>query len=440
MVEYSGDTIAVGVIACILWPFSLFCTVFSSCLLHRHRREVRLKHAGGGASSSGGGAAAKGFPMWLRCCFLLAAVFAMCCLTCVAALQWLPVEEGINIDALHRTLITEFDAYSRWCSILIKFTVGTFAMTKLFAYLFFFIKQRTVRPFAAVMSRLEKLVLLMSGGLIPFGIMAVILAQGDQNGLDSTCQLYLPIELLIVMLLADSTLSFLYLYLFVQPLRETMRANGEARRMKEEKAGGKATTIASGARVSDLSSLTTSRPPAASGHTNALELLMKKNTYACVAAVSASAFAMSFMLAAHRSNDQHTRKWVSVIGGTDALVTVLSLVYVMHKPTASNTAAGAQHANGSTLSAPTSPLPGASVASPHLSTTGTAPSLKFPRITAGGMGSTTCNRLTPPMTPLQTTSPLVQRDSVSAATLLPVLPELTAPPLSSPPDDELERS
>ena len=128
MTPYSPNTITAGSLACLLSALALGALVISLRILYAHRMELKSKHGSNVAL-------ARGFPLLLRCCFALGAAFALVCCACTLALQWLRVEEDINIDPFHRASISQFDEPSRCCSALQKFAVGAFALTKLFAYL-----------------------------------------------------------------------------------------------------------------------------------------------------------------------------------------------------------------------------------------------------------------------------------------------------------------
>lgn len=128
-------------------------------------------------------------------------------------------------------------------------------------------------------SRLEKMVLLATLGVVPFAGITAVVAEGEQNGLDGTCQLNLAAYLLGTMAGVDITLSLLYLHLFIQPLRETIAAN-EAAMTHIRPAAYQA--VAHPTHVITIKDDTSATHPPATLNT-ALEKVMRTNTYACIA-------------------------------------------------------------------------------------------------------------------------------------------------------------
>lgn len=79
------------------------------------------------------------------------------------------------------------------------------------------------------MNWLEKMVLQNTVGILLALVVPLWLVQGDRSALDGTCVLNVPVPITSALFVSDLLLSAAYLYLFIQPLRETMHAN-EARR------------------------------------------------------------------------------------------------------------------------------------------------------------------------------------------------------------------
>jgi hypothetical protein len=80
-----------------------------------------------------------------------------------------------------------------------------------------------VRPLASF-SRLEKGVFLATSSIVPFAAMAAFFVHGRVD--EVTCGVHAPLFMAVIMLMADSSLSCMYLYLFVKPLRELTRRRG----------------------------------------------------------------------------------------------------------------------------------------------------------------------------------------------------------------------
>ena len=140
---------------------------------------------------------------------------------------------------------------------------------------------------------------------------------GDRNDLDGTCQMYVQVGFFFSVAAADAVLSAAYLYLFVQPLRETIRLNANHRRGLM--VGGEATAPivkTSSARVAPENAYVveggpTSPSAAASAALNtslALEAVMRRNTYAVATAISSCCTHFSFTITAMAIDEPHMRK------------------------------------------------------------------------------------------------------------------------------------
>lgn len=126
-------------------------------------------------------------------------------------------------------------------------------------------------------SRLEKMVFVGTLGVVPFSVLITVVGEGEQNGLDGTCQLNMRPYLLGAMAGLDASLSLLYLYLFIQPLRETIAVNEAALNHPGATAQQQTSTPATTKRR-----LASTTAPPATLHT-ALEKVMRANTSVCVA-------------------------------------------------------------------------------------------------------------------------------------------------------------
>jgi hypothetical protein len=189
-------------------------------------------------------------PLLLRVLYLLAAAFtflgdlAVLLGVWARAPVWILQEDPVRPVDIWSHLDTE----GRLCMIEAKYSPVNYVAVKFCTYLFFFIKQRTVRQMEPKMGRLEKLVLQNTFSMIALMGIAGWLIQANSSPLDGTCVLDVPVYLLVFMLAADCVLSSLYLYLFLQPLRETIALN--ARRTRSMTAAtGPSTAGAKGAVV-----------------------------------------------------------------------------------------------------------------------------------------------------------------------------------------------
>jgi hypothetical protein len=310
---YSENSIAAGAIGAVVAIPACINLACSAWTLHDY-----LRHNPSHVRSSSAGRTK--YPLLLRSMFVLTNIGA-CLMSLIAVAQpWLYVDDGIRIEAFQQTSVQEYSLESRWCTALTKTGTSLYGMTKLFSYLFFFIKQRTVRPMNPP-SWQERIIFSMTLGIFVFSAFVLVIAEGDANSLDNTCQLYLPIWIQILMLVADVILSFGFLYLFIQPLRVTIRNNQQVRSTAE-------TQPPATAKVASSDRISISVP---SGN-NSLEEVMRKNTYACVITVVVSFCSLVFMITAHTTDDPYLRKWVTPIGQADALFTALALSHIMRKP------------------------------------------------------------------------------------------------------------
>lgn len=315
---YHANTIAAGVVAAVLTIPSCWGLWHAARTLHEYRSKGSSSSSSS-AAASGAGARAK-YPLLLRVLFLLTNICA-----CIMGLNafmtaWMYADEGVRIDPFHQTSVQMFSLQTRFCTVGIKTGPSVYVTSKLFSYMFFFIKQRTVRPMSQPTWQ-EKIIFLMTLGICSFACFVALIAEGEVNPLDHTCQMYIPIWAFGIMAGADSSISLGYLFLFIQPLRETIRSNQQARSNADAQAR-------STAKVASSDNKATSVPSANS----ALEEVMRKNTYSCVLAVVVSFCSMAFMTISHAVEDDYSRKWIMPCGTADGLITALTLAHIMRKP------------------------------------------------------------------------------------------------------------
>lgn len=115
----------------------------------------------------------------------------------------------------------------RWCMIGAKLSPSSYLATKAFTYLFFLLKARTVLTSQKGMGALQRIILGFICAMLFSAALAVWLVGANRSQLDSTCIFVVPAWSVILMAFADAILSAVTLYLFLQPLRETIRANRE---------------------------------------------------------------------------------------------------------------------------------------------------------------------------------------------------------------------
>ena len=98
---------------------------------------------------------------------------------------------------------------------------------------FFFLKMRTVRP-TEKLSRLHRLILFGTVGVFPWGVGTMVTIQGARSELDGSCIFRVPVWGLLAMMAADWTLSAMFLYMFVAPLRALVTANKHTNARRRE--------------------------------------------------------------------------------------------------------------------------------------------------------------------------------------------------------------
>ena len=310
---YSANTIGVGVVSALtllVCTINLAYAIRTTYRAHEEQRQKQHTAASPGRTK---------YPALLRATFLatVAAAFGMGPMA-TSYSAWLYVDDRVRLDPFTQTSEQQYSVASQFCEVACKAGTALYITSKLSSYLFLFLKQRTVRPMNEPVWQ-EKVIFLMTLGIIPFAVLDMLITQGEVNALDGTCQLYAPIWMLSVMAGADVTLSLGYLYLFISPLRETVRNNQHARSRAE--AHALTATATSGGKSTATPAVNT-----------ALEDVMRKNTWACVITVCISFCSLSFMIIAHAVNDPYARKWVTPIGHADSLFTSLALVHIMRKP------------------------------------------------------------------------------------------------------------
>lgn len=392
--EYSDNTLASFAMDLLVLMFSLANVCWSTSQFIAFRREA----------SKNGKAKAKAtdYPMLLRLMQVLSNASA-CSLGAFALAQLLFVSDATKQNAFEPpSSMNTLTAAEKFCAGASKAGTGFYGLCKIFSYLFFFIKQRIVKPMSKP-SRLEKFVFFLTCNIVVFITICMVLTQGDSNALDHTCQSFLPIYLLIIMALADASLSLLYLYLFIQPLRETIRQNQATKR------GNSAAAAASGAGKDAAAPLAVNL---------ALEDAMRKNTWACVVTVSASFTSMMFLLFSHVSNEPHMRKWVMTVAHGDVLTSGLALGFIMYK---------GKNAD--------KPRGGPQVADQMLSDTATTRGMKSVTSAAAASGGVAPNRASGKVAPGPVPLLVQSRASapVSPAASSAVAPSSPPPPLATAP-------
>jgi hypothetical protein len=328
---YHSNSIFAGVWCAIVGIPVLLNLSYAAKMLHNYRKqaEYRITSTTAPVTKPGGGQRTK-FPLLLRAMFLGTAIFSTTCTMVCIYIPWLYVDDGIRIDPFAQTSVQMYTLASQFCTTGMKLGTSSYVMSKLFSYMFFFIKQRTVRPMSHPIWQ-EKIIFLMTLGILAFSCLCAIVAEGDVNRLDQTCQLYMPIWILGTMAGADVTISFGYLYLFIQPLRETIRNNQRARKTVDSHAVISPTTATMTITVGERTT-PNEKPSDAPAVNNALEEVMRKNTYACILTVVVSVISMTFMIVSHTVNDAYSRKWAVPVGQLDILITSLAITHIMHKP------------------------------------------------------------------------------------------------------------
>lgn len=128
-------------------------------------------------------------------------------------------------------------------------------------YIFYLLKAKLVPTDGQGSSRVEKVAALGTAGIIPFAGVAFVFVVGEVSDY-GTCGVFAPVWMAVVMAAADTGLSFLYLYMFVKPLKDL----------------GKILNRPSG---------TISNRPA-----GGTELLIRRNLRACILSVASTYLAM----------------------------------------------------------------------------------------------------------------------------------------------------
>ncbi len=214
-------TIFSAVVEGIALVLCIGCTIDSTRLLRTHWREQKRKSAYQGAR-----AALMQTPLLLRIFYTVASYASVLMILWSLVMCLVVVDPRTKqADPIRPVAQPWLDAASHVCITSGKYAPSTYVIIKLCCYLFYFIKQRTVRVMQPKLNWQEKQVLLTTASMLPLMGVAGWLVQGDASALDNSCTLWIPIYLLVFMFGADTGLSSAYLFLFLQPLRETMKQN-----------------------------------------------------------------------------------------------------------------------------------------------------------------------------------------------------------------------
>lgn len=120
------------------------------------------------------------------------------------------------------------DSTTTFCDTTFRISAWSYCWAKAALYLVLFTKSRLVRPLEQKFSIMEWLALAGSIAVFPFGVISGALTGGEVDPLETVfpnaCVGIVPIELSGALLPADFTLSLIYLYLFVQPVRQLTAA------------------------------------------------------------------------------------------------------------------------------------------------------------------------------------------------------------------------
>ncbi len=211
----------------VMVPCNLFmwaASVHAASLLRSYQQKQRRK-PGAAMLASQRTLMQTPLPLLLRLLYLGASVSGAANDTFWLVVQFLVVDEATRQRDPIFTEPQELLGASWACAVVGHGSTVIYVLIKLATYIFFFIKQRTVRVMQPSMLWTEKAVLAMTSGILLFGVIAGWLVQGDRSPLDGTCLVWAPVYIMAPMTVADTMLCSAYLYLFLQPLRETIRNN-----------------------------------------------------------------------------------------------------------------------------------------------------------------------------------------------------------------------
>lgn len=236
-----------------------------------------------------------------------------------------------------------FTPEGQLCMAAAKLGPSSYAVTKTFSYLFFFLKSRTVRP-TERMGWVYKIVLFLTLQLFVFAASAVWLVNGDVNALDNVCAFHIPLWMILMMASADFVFEAIYLALFVHPLYETIRANRALRIRSGAAANGEGGAVKAWAapaaglsptnaakvergRVAPVDSAVADN--AASARGSALERVLRRNMHSCAVSTASSLLSLGFVVVAHVTDNAHLRKACWLAGVWDVTVANLCIAHLM---------------------------------------------------------------------------------------------------------------
>jgi len=244
----------------------------------------------------------------LRAAMVACAASAVICSAWTSVAPWLRMREDADASAALDS------AAGRVCVVAAKLGPPLYACTKGFSYIFFFLKARTARP-QVPLRWFERAVLLLTLQVFPFTLLAMWLSDGARSSLDGGCQFELPLWMVLCLACADAVLSLLYLYLFLEPLRTTSRANRRR-------------TLLSPTQSSPATAATTATTAAVS-RGDVLERLMRRNTASCVVSIACTLIALGGVTAGHVTQEPHALKMMWTCGAVDVLATNCVIAHLM---------------------------------------------------------------------------------------------------------------
>lgn len=265
--------------------------------------------------------------------------------TCAMACMYTSVFTGCVV--LTASLISATNTtytITHGCTFCAKAGPCFYVLTKAWSYLFFFAKCRAVRPMEIV-TRLQKAILLVTLGMVLFAFLVCWLAEGEISSLDQSCIFYVPPPMIAVMAVTDSILSWLYLHMFIVPLRAVQQANKRynvaAFQIVQQQSRNQEPPQHNLFLVNDQThrsgtqrqSSSTSHASGSSSQGLSMERIMHKNTVSCIVSVVATWISLGLMFTAHIHDLPILRKALWAIGQTDLALTAAAIAHLMHSTT-----------------------------------------------------------------------------------------------------------
>ena len=308
--SYHALTHVTGAIQCLVAALYLLLMVHSVRALLSHRSRERSQAYARGVSVSVAFAGLSR-PTLLRGAILACTITGSLTVVCAVTVNWLVVPGAdAAIASENASSMVNPASNSHWtargslCIAMAKITPAGYGVTKGFSYLFFFVKQRTAQTTAAEhsSSHLERMVLHATLGLFPSSIVgSIFFNHAAPSSIDGVCQYRMPLWALLGMLCVDCVLSLAYLYLFIAPLRDMTRKTNPV-----------GSAVSSAVRSAmDLRSV------------------MHKNTVSCLAAMSVTIANISFVVAAHLTNNAILLQLMFTTASIDLTVTSLAMFHLM---------------------------------------------------------------------------------------------------------------